>query len=353
MEKSLSAYYEIKIAFEVFQNCTSKEVDIFSQTSTGKNPDIFVKLAEKDLYIELTGLNQRDSEKKIVMIIEGTSRAFLERSTTRGFLMLILLDTLVFKIDGSGIFDTEKTIEYLGKYYDRLALNELAGSNIHVNFKENYLDLVITNNGNINKKPVRIYLETSINNDEQLSDSKIRLIFPEDKKFDAFEVIQIWADKVLLYDYLNSPFNNTVPYPQEDNSCVMINSIEWTTDNFREQQSQKFKTSEIVKKAFLSQIERTLRKNKLAIKQNEIDKPFIIAIRAYEWRFEYENEYRDLAIIRDVIQELLKNENDVSGVIIFTNNIYSGKYIENPRELNRSKSYKTGIRKIWNNCLSS
>lgn len=64
-------------------------------------------------------------------------------------------------------------------------------------------------------------------------------------------------------------------------------------------------------------------------KQFEEGIPFIIAIHAQEWRYQYETDYDDFVPIRNKIQEFLTQFPQVSGIILFTNNPYQGKYIGN------------------------
>lgn len=122
-----------------------------------------------------------------------------------------------------------------------------------------------------------------------------------------YHIFEQWSKTVNLDDFLNSPFES-IDFQSSDinNGCVYIYSIELNTNDSTLQGSSFFETAKILKDAFLNQIERTI-EEKMKIGQYKIDSPFIIAIKAHDWKFRYEFDNDEFIPVRDKIKPIIKN----------------------------------------------
>jgi hypothetical protein len=89
-------------------------------------------------------------------------------------------------------------------------------------------------------------------------------------------------------------------------------------------------------------------------KQFVEDTPVIIAIKARQWRMNFEEEYKKFLELKEAIQDELKQYSDISGVIIFSSDLYNGRYIENEiaspgLEITESELQSSGIIKVHAN----
>lgn len=231
---SLGAFYEIKIAFEIYSKSLSKKVQVYHKTSLDSNPDIYVTIGEKNVCIELTGLNPRMSEVKIDEIIKKSSYYFLNKANRRNFFVIILLDTIVFKKDEDGHLDVTRSVDFLNSFIEKMKLYELIGSNLRINFKARYIELEIINKL-LNKK-LRVEIKDDENHNfndtllSKLETSSLNELDELDKTGTSEDIIE-WLKQVTYYNFVNCPFDEVIISPNVNNGCIMMNSIDWMTSD--------------------------------------------------------------------------------------------------------------------------
>jgi hypothetical protein len=164
----------------------------------------------------------------------------------------------------------------------------------------------------------------------EVIDNGARLSEVDDKNINT---LRKWLEKIrdvdvdsILFDRIILADNN------ENHDCVMFNSIDGIEYYTEISTTKFFKPSDKFYKILINRIQNSI-KYKVCEGQYEDGLPFIIAIRAPDWHFEYENNYEDFIPIHNQIERYIKNFDQVSGVWLYTNNLYDGRYIENPGAL--------------------
>ena len=252
----------------------------------------------------------------------------MQKCKRKDFLLTIICDTsriIVKDIDGH--IDEKKSLEFLYYAIDNLYLETLIGFTGTLDFKEQIISIP-------NEKFERNVLfgttrniAVAINQGESNRSVSDALATSTVTEIKNNLILMSWAQRVKAIDFLNSPFES-ISYESGKNGCIFITSIDINLDDQNARNSPLQYTSNLVKEAFLSHIERVI-KYKMECLQNQPGSAFILAIMAEEWRFSYENDYDDFVPVRNRIQSLLKNYAELTGVILFTKDIYLGKYIEN------------------------
>jgi hypothetical protein len=140
---SIQAYNEIKIGYELKKKL--KSVDLFYKTTDGKKPDLYAKVNDSNLIIELTGLNSRQSEIKIENIVKKTAEFYLSEYSNGQFLF-ILFDTFDLPKDDDDHIDEARSIETIKMNLEKIQLNNLKGFNGIIDFRNK---TVLSNSKNL------------------------------------------------------------------------------------------------------------------------------------------------------------------------------------------------------------
>jgi hypothetical protein len=140
-------------------------------------------------------------------------------------------------------------------------------------------------------------------------------------------ILGLWTQKVRMRDFCNSPFLTVSFSERDDNGCAEIQRREVDSNDPSLKEHELLRTSEAVRPAFLNHINRALAE-KVRCEQYEKGKPIIIGIRAQIWIYDLE-DYDDFVKLRDSVQSELSKYNGISGVILYNDQLYYGRYIEN------------------------
>lgn len=331
--ESIEAFDEISIGYQIAKKIGFEKVNLHSKLPNGKKPDFLIDVGEKKVILELTGLNLTTPELLINEITSEITRYILDKCDKKGFLISILLDaSSIISKDGDGNIDVERSISIIRSKIDTLHLEDLIGFRGSIDFEGGMVKFTEKQENILfpKKEKAIIWIDKNSKQESVFAAHQMKLINDLEPVLGSksYTVFEGWAKKVMLKDFLNSPFESA-SYFVSENSCVYVNSIEFNSNDDKLRKSPKLETSRAVKEGFLEHIRRSIEKK---IKKGQYEKgyPFIIVIRAEEWRFEYEFDYDDFVPLRNKIQNLLKDFPEVSGVILFTRDIYLGRFIENP-----------------------
>ncbi len=320
---SLQAYHELKIGHELKEKLN--DVSLFHKTSLGKKPDLYAKSGNKNIVIELTGLNSRKSEQTIEKVIERVAQAYLSKYSI-GKLIIFLFDTFDLPTDENGHIDENKSVEIIEKNFDKIELGSLKDFNGAINFRNRLIELYETNDEGgkniiIGNQMISFSDLLDVTNDNELR------LYGDDE---SINILRKWLEKVNGINLDNILFDRIIFLDNNQNhNCVMLNSIEGVEYYTDVQTTKFFKPSGIFYKMLVNHIQNRT-KFKVCEGQYEDGLPFIIAIRAPDWHFDYEKNYEDFIPIHNQIEQYLKEFDQVSGVWLYTNKLYDGLYIENP-----------------------
>ena len=292
---SAQPYHEIMTAYEIGKKIGFDNVQLFS-VSGNKKPDLILYPNGKRIFLELTALEIRTPEKKITEIASAIANYVLKKTAKKDYFISIAFDTLIvgqFKDDHGYILEKE-VIAYLQEAIDRLHLNDLIGINGSLNFHDRQIHL----NGKkmpLFPTPVEaiIHIEKEYEENKSLMQSMHLEIIDSSKNendLKDYELMQSWAHKIPLNDFLNSPFDTVGYSTGGGNECVYINSLDFDSTDENLKDSYLVSTSQIAKKSFISHVRRRI-KDKVDSSQFEAGSPFVIGIKASQWQYEYEWDY--------------------------------------------------------------
>ena len=335
---SIEAFTEIMVGYQISQS-SQNIVDLYHELPNGKKPDLIINLSEKKVFLELTGLNVRKPQTKIDEITDNFSKYILLKCKKKGFILSINFDSFCLPKNSKNHIDKKLSISFLKHFIDSIYLEELIGFEGTINFRDHFISILQreqkSNISNNHDNEIILYVNKDYNENRNLFNSLQidEKISESISKLSYYPILEQWSKTVKLADFLNSPFQS-IEFQSSNinNGCVNIYSIETNTNDSALQGSSFFDTAEVMKNAFLKQIERTI-DEKMKIGQYEEGSPFIIAIKAQEWRFQYEFDYEEFIPVRNNVQTILKKYKNVSGIILFTHNIFYGKYIQNNNSL--------------------
>lgn len=331
---STQPYHEITTAYEIGVKIGFENVELFSPAGS-KKPDLLLYPNGKRIFLELTALEIRTPEKKITEIASVIANYILKKTTKKDYLISILFDTgIVSRFeDERGYILEKEVIAYLKMKIDQLCLTDLIGLNGSFDFHDRQICL------HGQKSPLFptpivaiIRIENEYDENKSLIESMHLEIIDSSKSetdLKDYQLIQSWANKIPLNDFLNSPFDTVIYATEDANECVYINSLDFdsTDENLRD--TYLVSTSRIAKKSFISHVQRRV-DNKAKSSQFESGSPFVIGMQGAQWQYEYEWDYDDFIPLRNQIQEHLKKYPEISGIILFTYDLFHGRLIENP-----------------------
>lgn len=331
---SAQPYHEITTAYEIGNKIGFDNVKLFSSSGL-KKPDLLLNLDGKSIYLELTALEIRTPEKKITEIASAIANYILKKTTKKDYFISIVFDTLIvsrFKDDRGYILEKD-VIAYLKEMIDRLHLNVLIGINGSVNFHDGQIYL----NGKrmpLFPPPIEaiIHIEKEYGENKSVMQSMHLEIIDcskTEKDLKDYKLVQSWAHTIPLNDFLNSPFDTVGYSTGGGNECIYINSLDFDSTDENLKNSYLVSTSQIAKKSFISHIKRRIN-DKIDSSQFKVGTPLVIGIQASQWQYEYEWDYDDFVPLRNEIQEHLKKYPQISGIILFTYDLFHGRLIENP-----------------------
>jgi hypothetical protein len=308
--KSYTALTEITTAFDIGEKLGYDNVKLYHVLPNKKKPDLFFKVSNnKEVFLELTALDLGYTEEKIKRILTDLEEYIVHKCGKKNFFISIHLDTSDLIHDKEGNIDEKISKIFLHTYVDKLNLCNLAGSNANIVFDDLPPDI--------------------LNNVEYLSDLAGRTFLPSNV-FDIISdsgVLGHWAKEIRMVDFYNSPFLAASLYESKDNACVEVQRREFDSNDPSLKGHELLRTSEAVRAAFLEHIKRALNE-KVRHEQYEKGKPALIGIRAQNWRFNLE-DYDAYVTLRDFVQGKLSLYPEISGVILYTDCLYYGRYIEN------------------------
>lgn len=316
-----SAYEELLTTFLIGITIGFSNLNFQLPVSTKKVPDISFILNDREVVLELTALGFRDSEKKIQEIFDHVVNHILTKITLDKFYILIYFDTSKLLKDDDNNFDVTASIEYLILEWDKLKLGDLAGCKGRIDFE---------------------YGCRSFKSNEFVFDATQEEYGAFNVTPDLYKMIQSqakaskWAKMTRINEFNSSPFASVSYINEHDDGCVEIQSREFDSNDPNIQNRPILNASLNVKKAFRNQILRSIRRKK-EDKQYKGGVPLIVAIKAREWRYRFEEDYESFVPLRDIIMEELNNFEEISGIIIYSSNLYNGRYIENSKANNNVK----------------
>jgi hypothetical protein len=98
------------------------DVDIHHKLSNGKKPDVFFKIKDQEVCLELTTLNSRESETKIERILTYLADFVVQKCNRKNYTMLIYFDTINDTQQESRIKDLIKLEPKITLKQDKLEL---------------------------------------------------------------------------------------------------------------------------------------------------------------------------------------------------------------------------------------
>jgi hypothetical protein len=120
------------------------------------------------------------------------------------------------------------------------------------------------------------------------------------------ELVKEWAKKVKIDDFSKSIFLSVSYMSGCSGECVEVSTPEIDSNDPDLFNDPILETSRLVKQAFVDHINRTI-KSKYITKQFVEDQPVVMAIKALEWRFNFEEEYNKFLELKETIQNELNS----------------------------------------------
>lgn len=278
----------------------------------GKKPDFKVHINSKQIILELKSLHDRQSIVHIKDVFRNLCEFLLLSVNRNNYYIRIDIDTnrlpkkkIQNNRENISIIDVERSIKLFKNYLSILRLEQLIGLNCGLNF--------------------------SNSNHKRLSINDFVTFFEghESRLYTDKQYIR-WSELVNLGILNSCPFHYIIIANLKGKECVEIASVDFFSQNPAYTIPGEIATSKSMA-AFQDQLRRTL-KDKIKSQQREISKPYIIIIKTrldQDWQYEYEMDIEDFLIIKEVIKEEIKNDTEVSGVIIYYSDLKEGRYIEN------------------------
>jgi hypothetical protein len=344
---SFNAVTEILTAYHIGKQIGYSNVDFqYKILATDKKPDLLITLANhKQMFLELTSLTIGTAEQKIKEILHDLAAYVLEKSRSKNFLVNIHLELNHLVKAGSGRIDETGSKLHLRSWSDRLYLHELIGCCGRIQFERH--STIDNEEYVIDLTKPRLNSYIPLGNNKELCD----MITNQ-------KLVNEWARKVKIDDFsksifLSASYRNYNPVSSDGRrgSCVVISTPEVDSDDPGLFFDPIMETSRLVKQAILDRVDSTIWL-KYRKQQFEEGKPIVIGIEVNEWRLNFEEEYKEFLELKEVIQNDLKRYTDISGVIIFSSDLYNGRYIENKIansaiEITESELQSSGIIKIY------
>lgn len=311
---SNSAFSEITTVFRMGMKIGFNNIKYEPKISNGKNSDILVYLNGKDIYIELTAINESTPEKKIQSIMDNVAEyLFYKIKTDNIFHMEIWLDTTKL-VHTDDHIDEEKSKKLLFDWINKLHIHDLANSY-----------------GSLQLSEYRYHSGIMEYSQQSLID------YPYHRKlmqelFEKQPIIKNWASKVSILDIIQSPFVSISCRNEFTISSVTIHEDVMHSTHQELVNSHQFsdiETGKLQEDSFLRQISRKIY-YKINEEQYNRGTPIIFMINAKLWSNSYETMDDDFLKIENIVKKVLGSYPHISGVLLYYTDYTNGRFIQNP-----------------------
>lgn len=299
---SQSAVSEILTAYEIGQKIGFDKITLHPPLSNGKNGDIVVAQQGRQIFIELTSLNERKSEKKIRAAFVRAAEHLGKKCKPSTYAITLHVDTKFLPKDKDGHIEEELAGKYLEEWMDLLHLDELAGITGYIDFRNDYSWI-----------EEKRYLSELINSNYEFS---LQPELVEMMKTQS-HVLE-WASRVELKSMNRSPFSGVFYDSECRGDFVEIHSDEFYPSPSALAQEQ----------ALHNQIAKKIQ-DKILAKQYHEGTPIILMIREDISDRMFFDEYEGASLIDQVITTELAKSQWISGVVLYSRSMSDGRYLEN------------------------
>ncbi len=309
-----SAFSEITTAFRIGTKIGLNNVQYEPAIPNGKNSDILVCLNGKEIYIELSSINESEPSKKIQTIMDDVAKyLFCKVKTGNVFHLEIWLDTTKL-IHTDCHIDEEKSKRLLFDWIDNLGIHELVGCNGLL-----YLTDYRSHSG------IMEYSKKS------LSDYPWHRPFMREL-LEKQPVIGNWASKVSVSDIVHSPFVSIGCSDKFTASSVIIHEDAMHSTHQELVDSHQFsdiETGKMQEDSFFGQISRKI-SYKIKKEQYKRGTPIILMIKGQLWSNSYETDSDDFSKIENIVEKALNPHPHISGVLLYHTDYTNGRFLHNP-----------------------
>lgn len=311
---SESAFFEITTAYRIGQKVGISNVDYEYNLPNNTNPDIRVKMDDRDIFLELSSVTESVTSNKIQSICDKLCKHIFERVKSEdSFRLNLYLDTTKL-VCRDGKIDEAESLEKITRWIDKFSLYTLSKFNVSI--------------------PLMLY--RSPGTESYLSNTLYEYLYhpPRVKKMlEEEDAVREWAKKITIKDVASAPFTtisckNAVDAP----SCVVIHEDAMSAPN-RElsplPEPSSITTGDLQQESFFNQIRRKL-KSKIEKKQYVQGSPIIFVIKAVLWSSSFEDSNYDFNQIKPIVEEELGPHPEISGALLYHSDYTKGRYIRNP-----------------------
>lgn len=305
---SLSAYTELIVAGKFSEKIGLNNTSLFPSLSNNKKSDILLQMNSKKIFVEVTNLTERESQRKIQSIIDRVAEYIGKKCVQGNNYLQATITTENLELDKKENIDEDASVDILCKEADRLSIPKLEGMKGWVDLhsiKQIYPIM------NIMKKSGAIYN----NHDREIID------------FLDSEIGKNWIISIDSITKL-SPYTSFIG-----------SQSNWFLFEIHVEGKSPSKVSEKIETAFLRQLKRKIL-NEIDEGQLEPNNPNLIIVQGLEWPLvDFEGHFYDFNKINGVVQTLFQENSfqDLSGVILFSSNFDNARFIENPNSNESSK----------------
>jgi hypothetical protein len=261
---------EILIPYRIDNKIGPNKVKIQSKISSGRRPDNLLDIGNgRQIFLELTSLKPRISEKKIKKICNDLAKYLNNKCKKNNYTIFVHFDTrvLIPLAEPNGHIDELVAKQFLREWADRLLLHELPCNEGSIHF-----------NNNTNTEQSGFLID--IFNDEL---STISLPSELCKTITHQDSVRDWAKRVTISDYINSQFETVTYRKATNNECVVVDTVDFDSTSELLQDDKSMVASKAIKKAFKDQVARTIN-YKIGLQQYVEGTQVIFGINAFEWR---------------------------------------------------------------------
>ena len=307
---SASAYDELTIAFELA--CKFKLHNVqYEPKINNKKSDIMVKFSNKEIYLELTILDNTTAHKKIDGILNYTAKYIYEKMSKfphrEGYL---IIDTtkLIGNKDKNIVEDESKKL--LLDYVDEIHIPDLLSP------KFKYVQRIAKQFIRNNNCDVSLYDFSRMHNVGNIPHT-------------------IWTKKIMMRNMQKSPFI-WIACDTEKSSRIRI-------------EGEHAITNEEIEKIELSSLLRQI-KNKIKYKdkasQYKNNSPMIIMIKCSNPLFDFGSNYENYSLIENTIRDALVDCANISGIWIYNSEYSIGEYFKNIHSNQNIKLSNAFVKKL-------
>lgn len=307
-DEGVSTYTELVVAGKLAEKIGINNVFLFPLLTSGNRSDILLSVDGKKIFVEITNLTERRSQRKIQNILDMVAEEVGKKCPDGKYYFQVEIDTSKLLLDEDGNIDEESSVKFLCKEADRLSIPVLAGI-------DGWIDLhsirSLVPNLEIIKKSGII-----------LSKHDVEIItFLESQRGKK------WLESVNSISQ-DSPFTSFIG--TRANGFLFEIHVEGSSPS---------EVSQSIESGFINQLKRKIN-HEINEGQLESNNPNIIVIQGLEWGLvDFENDFYDFKLIKKQVEDFFATNSypDLTGVFLFSVNFDKGTLIKNEKVSEYSK----------------